>query len=77
MASDRQTLRVLIHPDDREKMEEWAPEFSQLFDDVEKVILECDSRVKQGGVIIETGTGSIDGRIDKQLEVLKEQVVNP
>ncbi len=76
-AADRQTLRVLVHPDDQKKIEEWAPEFSRLFDDVEKITISADPRVKRGGVLIESGAGGIDGRIDKQTEILDNIILNP
>lgn len=76
-AADRQTVRVLVHPDDQKKVEEWAPEFTQMFDDIEKITIESDPRVKRGGVIIESGAGGVDGRIDKQTEILNHAVLNP
>jgi len=77
MAADRKTLRILVHPNDQQKIEEWAPEFTRLFDDSEKISIEVDSRVGQGGVIVESGAGGIDGRIEKQIEILDHTLQNP
>ncbi len=77
MAADRQTVRICVHPDDKAKIEEWKDEFIRMFDDIEKVTIEIDTRVQKGGVIIESGTGGIDGRIDKQLELVEETILNP
>lgn len=77
LAADRQTLRVLVHPDDQKKVEEWTPDFTQMFDDIEKIEIQTDPRVKRGGVIIESGAGGVDGRIDKQLQILDETLLNP
>ncbi len=75
-AADRQKLRILVHPDNQQKIEEWAPEFSRMFDDIEKLSIEADPRVQPGGVIIESGAGGVDGRIDKQVEILNDVVTN-
>ncbi|MDX9753116.1 MAG: FliH/SctL family protein [bacterium] len=74
LAADRQSIRILIHPEDKTKIEAWAPEFTRLYDDIEKVRIEIDPRVQRGGVMIESGTGGIDGRIDKQLEIFNESI---
>jgi len=77
MAADRQSIRVLVHPDDKAKIEEWVPQFTQLFDDMEKISIASDPRVGRGGVIIESGTGGVDGRIEKQVEILNDALINP
>lgn len=74
MAADRMSIRILIHPDNKEKIEEWYPKFTQMYDDIDKVSIEVDPRVDPGGVIIESGTGGIDGRIDKQLQIFNDTV---
>ena len=76
-AADRQSLRILVHPDDKAKIEEWVPEMMRLFDDIEKISIEVDPRVTRGGVIIESGTGGVDGRIDKQMDILNQTLLNP
>ncbi len=76
LAADRQTLQVLVHPDDREKIEEWVPEFTRLFDEIDSISIEADTRVNRGGVIIESGTGGVDARIEKQVEILNDAVLN-
>ncbi|MFB3789030.1 MAG: FliH/SctL family protein [bacterium] len=75
-AAGRKTIRVLVHPDDQKKVEEWAPEFLRVFDDIEKISIDTDPRVRKGGVIIESGTGGVDGRIDKQMEILDDALLN-
>ncbi len=76
MAADRQSVRVLVHPEEKEKVEEWVDDFMKMFDDIEKINISIDTRVRKGGVIIESGTGGIDGRIDKQVEILNESILN-
>jgi len=76
-AADRMNVRVLVHPDDQAIIEEWAPEFTRMFDEIDKITVETDPRVSRGGVIVETGAGGIDGRIDKQTEILSDTLLNP
>lgn len=77
MASERQNLEVLVHPEDRALIEQWVPEFSRRFDDVDKITVNEDPRVGKGGVIIETRMGNIDGRINTQVANFDENVMNP
>ncbi len=76
LAADRQTLNIYVHPEDKEKIEAWVPHFTQIFDEIEKVNIAVDTRVDRGGVIIESGTGGIDGRVDKQIEILNDTLLN-
>ena len=73
-AAERKTLRVLVHPDDQALIESWAPHFNQMYDDIEKIIVETDPRVGRGGVIIETSSGGVDGRIETQEEIYKNTI---
>lgn len=77
MASERQNLEVLVHPEDRALIEQWVPEFVRRFDDVDKINIHEDPRVSKGGVIIETRMGNIDGRIETQLKNYEDNVMNP
>ncbi|HPO08162.1 MAG TPA: FliH/SctL family protein [bacterium] len=75
LASDRQSLTILIHPEDREIIEQYCPEYRVAFDDLEKIELRDDLRVPRGGVIIETPSGGVDGRIHRQLGYIRETLV--
>lgn len=77
MASERQNLSILVHPEDKQLVEQWVPDFSRRFDDIDKITVEEDPRVERGGVIIETRMGVIDGRIESQVENYEENVMNP
>lgn len=77
MASDRQNLLILVHADDKAVIEQWVPDFSRLFDDIDKITVEDDPRVSKGGVMIETRIGVIDGRIETQENNFEENVLNP
>ncbi|MFH1742925.1 MAG: FliH/SctL family protein [bacterium] len=75
LASDRQALTLLIHPEDREVIELHCPEYRVAFDDLEKIELREDPRVPRGSVIVETPSGGVDGRIPKQLAIIKETLL--
>lgn len=76
-AADRKKLRILVHPDDQAKIEAWAPHFIQTFDDIETVSIDVDARVGRGGVMIETSSGGVDGRVEKQKEIIDDALLNP
>ncbi|HOE11846.1 MAG TPA: FliH/SctL family protein [bacterium] len=75
LAGDRQTLTILIHPEDHEIIEQYCPEYRVAFDNLEKIEIRDDLRVPRGGVIIETGSGGVDGRIHRQLGYIRETLV--
>ncbi len=71
-ASDRQRIRILISAADEEAVREHCDDFRHAFDDVEEISIETDPRVGRGGAMVETGYGSVDGRIDRQLGIVEE-----
>lgn len=75
-AAERKAIRILVNEEDKGTIEKWVPEFIQRFDDLDKVDVAVDSRVGRGGVIVESSSGGIDGRVDKQLEQLQETIEN-
>ena len=75
LTGDRQTLTILIHPEDHEIIEQYCPEYRVAFDNLEKIEIRDDLRVPRGGVIIETGSGGVDGRIHRQLGYIRETLV--
>jgi flagellar assembly protein FliH len=74
-ATGRQTLTLLMHPEDRAIIERYCPEFRAAFDDLERIELREEPRVRQGGVIVETASGGVDARIHQQLEVVRDTLV--
>ncbi len=73
-AADRQHLRILIHPGEEEKIKEYCDDFRREFDDIEEITIDADPRVSEGGVMIETGYGGVDGRIESQLGIVQETI---
>ncbi|MDP8245526.1 MAG: FliH/SctL family protein [Candidatus Hinthialibacter antarcticus] len=74
--ADRKSIRILLHEDDKAAVEEWAPEFMKEFDDLEKIDIAVDPRVDKGGVMIDSPSGGIDGRIETQLDILTDTIEN-
>lgn len=75
-AADRKTIRILVHEDDKAAIEEWAPEFMKEFDDLEKIDIAVDPRVGKGGVMIDSPSGGIDGRLESQMKILTDTIEN-
>lgn len=73
-AADRQRIRILIHPDDEEKVREHCDDYRRAFDEIEEIAIEPDPRVGRGGVIVETGYGGVDARIERQLDIMEEAI---
>ncbi|MBI1389412.1 MAG: hypothetical protein GC154_13290 [bacterium] len=73
--ADRKTVRILVNPEDKQKIEEWVPEFLSHFDDLEKIEVAVDPRVGRAGVMIESPSGGVDGRVDKQVDILTDAIL--
>lgn len=72
--ADRKSIRILINEDDKAAVEEWVPVFMKEFDDLEKVDIAVDPRVGKGGVMIDSPSGGIDGRLETQMDILTDTI---
>ena len=69
---DATTLRIRVHADDLETIRTNRADLLTLVDGANHVEIIEDRRVSLGGCIIETNAGSIDARIETQLETVSE-----
>ncbi len=74
--ADRKSIRILVNEADKAAVEEWAPGLMKEFDDLEKVDIAVDPRVGKGGVMIESPSGGVDGRIETQSGVITDTIEN-
>jgi flagellar assembly protein FliH len=67
---DREHLVIRVSPSDFEKVsgrkDYWAP----ITDRLQEIIIEKDDRIEQGGCIVESNSGIVDGRLGVQIEEL-------
>jgi len=71
LTARRQELKVLLHPQDVARIEEFLPELRRDFADVQKIALEADPSIGRGGVVVQTREGSVDATIAAQLEEIE------
>jgi flagellar assembly protein FliH len=73
--SDREGVKIRLNPNDyRYIMEVW-PDFLSKFCDMKNTLIEEDEEISQGGALIETDSGGIDARLDRQLDKIKETLI--
>lgn len=71
---DRNALKVHLHPQDWELLQQSADASGQLqFDG--RVVLERSSSVKLGGCMIESEAGMLDARLEVQMERLRDALL--
>ena len=70
MNQDRYLIK--INPADLGIMQNAQPEFSEVIENYEDIIFESDESIEQGGCLIETNYGNIDGRLDQQMQVISD-----
>lgn len=74
-ARGREQIVVHVHPKDYQQVQESRHEYAQAVDGV-AVYFEPDDELQRGDCIIETESGRIDARLDTQLEVMEEALLD-
>jgi flagellar assembly protein FliH len=68
---DKETVRVRVNIEDLPAVKEARGELLSTIDGIQNLEIVDDRRVGLGGAIIETSSGTIDARIETQLEEIK------
>jgi len=63
---------IKINPADLGIMQNAQPELSELIENYDDIIFESDESIDQGGCLIETNYGNIDGRLEQQMQVISD-----
>ena len=71
LTARRQEIKVLVHPADLARIEEFLPQLRREFSDLQKIALEASDAVGAGGVVVQTRDGSVDAAIATQLEEIE------
>ena len=68
---EREGIRIRLNPGDYRDIIEVKPDFFEIYGDIS---IEKDEGIGQGGAMIETNSGSVDARLDKQLNKIMESL---
>ena len=68
--NDPEKIKIRINKLDLQSINESGYQISGLTDKIKDVIIEGDNTISRGGCVIETGFGSIDARIESQLQAV-------
>ncbi|HET7753426.1 MAG TPA: FliH/SctL family protein [Anaeromyxobacteraceae bacterium] len=74
-ARDRAVVAVRVHPVDLDAVREREATLSALVPRASGIAWISDPAVGRGGAVVETETGSIDARLESQLEVVRRVLV--
>lgn len=69
---DYDKIKIRVNPSDLQFLKTQNHQFSLLTDNMESIVFEEDEAILTGGCLIQTNSGDIDARIDKQLEAVEE-----
>ncbi|MBN1967908.1 MAG: hypothetical protein JXR48_02780 [Candidatus Delongbacteria bacterium] len=72
--SDRSNVKILVSADEMNLVKSQLDDIKQHFDNLKNISVEADSRVKKGGVLLETNTGYVDGRLNVRLEEILDKL---
>ena len=67
---DQEKIKIRINKLDLQFINESGYQIAGLADNLKDVIIEGDDTISRGGCVIETGFGSIDARIESQLQAV-------
>lgn len=67
---DKESMIIKVNPEDKEHAENFRPELSNLYPQIQKIVIEPQSGIARGGCVIETNFGAVDARIEKLEEGL-------
>ena len=71
----REQMTIRVNPMDISEAEKVRPEISKEVEDIEKVSFKGDPLISRGGCVLETNMGSIDARVETQLEAMREALL--
>jgi flagellar biosynthesis/type III secretory pathway protein FliH len=74
MVGENRSLKVRLHPEDLENIEQFLPQLEQRLGATTQVELEGDPAISRGGCLVESDSGMIDARLEAQLEALRQQL---
>jgi len=69
---DHDKIVIRISPSDLKIVEDSKSQFLEFVDNIERITIEEDKTIQDGGCVIETNLGEIDARIGKQLQAIEE-----
>jgi flagellar assembly protein FliH len=69
--TDRENMKIRVHPQDFHFMIEIKNDFLQSFDGIRNMTFVEDESIQRGGAIIETLCGEVDARLDQQYDEIK------
>ncbi|MGB5106720.1 MAG: FliH/SctL family protein [Candidatus Zixiibacteriota bacterium] len=72
---DKTRLTVKVNPAQSEFVKNQVQSLGGMNEATSHITVESDSRVRAGGCIIETDSGNADGRLENQLQVLHEKLL--
>jgi len=67
---DQEKIKIRINKLDLQLIDESGYQISGLTDNIKNVTIEGDDTISRGGCVVETGFGSIDARIESQLQAV-------
>ncbi len=72
---EKTNIKVRVNPEQLSFLKDKREEFLSSFEDIKGFEIVPDDTVSKGGCVVETPTGSVDLRIDKQVEEIKKNII--
>jgi len=75
LLGERETVELLLNPDDIKLIEAYLPELRKEFADLREVQLTPVNSVPRGGCVARTEVGTVDARIESQIDQIAKELL--
>jgi len=75
LLGERETVELLVNPEDAKLIEAYLPDLKREFADLDEVQVTPEASVARGGCVARTEAGSVDARIECQIEQIAKELL--
>ena len=72
MAAGQQRIKIRLHPSDVAAIDSCKESLVKTVSSLERIEIVEDGEIIPGGCVVETGDGSVDARLDRQMEEIRK-----
>jgi flagellar assembly protein FliH len=75
-STEKSKMNICVNPDDYEYLKSCHDKLMDEFKSVNMISFTADRRISRGGCVIETSSGSVDARVEQQIELTEKELLD-
>ena len=76
LSTEKSEMTIRINPEDYDYLKNCHDKLMDEFKSVNKISFTADRRINRGGCVIETSSGNVDARIEQQIELAENELLD-